>query len=60
VFLLREPISLLEGTIVEGTFHCRKSSDNSRELDVEIHYTSRDPDSTTERSETVVQIFKVQ
>ena len=25
-------------TVVKGTFHCRKSADNSRELDVELHY----------------------
>jgi len=60
LFLLREPISLVEGSIVQGTFHCRKSSENSRELDVEIHYTSRLPDSPATELETIVQIFRVQ
>ena len=47
------------GTVVQGTFKCRKSADNSRELDVEIHYTVQDPDAEAPRSEVVVQLFKV-
>jgi protein arginine N-methyltransferase 3 len=42
LFLLREPIIVEEGTIVSGTFRCRKSEINSRELQVEIHYSVRD------------------
>ncbi|WVQ96014.1 hypothetical protein IAU59_003114 [Kwoniella sp. CBS 9459] len=38
VFLLREPIELSKGQQIEGKFFCRKSEDNSRELDVEIHF----------------------
>jgi hypothetical protein len=26
------------GDTIQGTFNCRKSKENSRELDVEIHY----------------------
>jgi protein arginine N-methyltransferase 3 len=47
-FLLHTPIEvkkgkspmypLTSGDIISGTFYCRKSSNNSRELDVEIHY----------------------
>jgi hypothetical protein len=37
------------GTIVTGTFYCKKSDTNSRELDVEIHYSSRQNAGTTER-----------
>jgi type I protein arginine methyltransferase len=48
------------GTIVEGVFHCRKSPDNSRELDVEVHYTFTHPSDGSTKSETVVQIYKVQ
>ncbi|THH06140.1 hypothetical protein EW145_g4285 [Phellinidium pouzarii] len=44
LFLLKEPIIVHEGTVVSGTFHCRKSADNSRELDVEIHYVVRNAD----------------
>jgi hypothetical protein len=29
------------GTIVAGTFYCKKSDTSSRELDVEIHHSSR-------------------
>ena len=47
------------GTVVQGTFRCRKSADNSRELDVEIHYTVKDPDTDEPPSEVVVQLFKV-
>ncbi|WVR08113.1 hypothetical protein IAU60_005159 [Kwoniella sp. DSM 27419] len=38
VFLLREPITLHPGAKLEGRFFCKKSEDNSRELDVEIHF----------------------
>ena len=47
------------GTIVAGTFYCKKSETNSRELDVEIHYSSRQNAETTEVGDTVVQIYKV-
>jgi protein arginine N-methyltransferase 3 len=47
------------GTIVAGTFYCKKSDTNSRGLDVEIHYSSRQNAGTTEVGDTVVQICKV-
>lgn len=37
-FLLRKPFELSPGQGVVGRFFCRKSADNSRELEVEIHY----------------------
>ncbi|KAI0770721.1 protein arginine N-methyltransferase [Fomes fomentarius] len=58
VFFLREPISVAEGTVVEGTFKCKKSQDNSRELDVEIHYTVKEPEESAP-SDVFVQIYKV-
>ncbi|KAI0292194.1 S-adenosyl-L-methionine-dependent methyltransferase [Multifurca ochricompacta] len=62
IFLLREPVVVTEGTIVAGTFHCRKRENNSRELDVEVHYTVKSG-ASSEGIETpgdvVVQIFKV-
>ncbi|KAF8321754.1 S-adenosyl-L-methionine-dependent methyltransferase [Clavulina sp. PMI_390] len=39
IFLLKEPFRAIEGTTVSGTFHLKKSETNSRELDVEIHYS---------------------
>lgn len=46
------------GSVVHGTFHCRKSETNSRELDVEIHYSvKQDAESTA--SDTIVQMYKV-
>ncbi|KAK4702088.1 type I protein arginine methyltransferase, partial [Phenoliferia sp. Uapishka_3] len=36
LFLLREPITVAEGTVVEGTFRCSKNPENSRELVVEM------------------------
>ena len=46
-----------------GTFHCRKSKTNSRELDVEIHYAVKAGASSETGSETpadvIVQIYKV-
>lgn len=66
VFLLREPIRVRKGTTVSGTFHCKKSKDNSRELDVEIHYMVNDPSSTRDDvdedgapKEMIVQMFTV-
>jgi len=59
LFLLRNPISVHEGTIVQGTFKCKKSEDNTRELDVEIHYTVKDDSTGAEPSEVVVQLYKV-
>ncbi|KAF8272591.1 S-adenosyl-L-methionine-dependent methyltransferase [Lactarius quietus] len=63
IFLLREPIIVTEGTIVTGMFHCRKSTTNSRELDVEIHYAVKAGANSEAGSETpadvVVQIYKV-
>ncbi|KIO25717.1 hypothetical protein M407DRAFT_75351 [Tulasnella calospora MUT 4182] len=66
VFLLREPIRVRKGTTISGTFHCKKSPDNSRELDVEIHYMVDDPsfskdpaDEEGTPKEMIVQMFKV-
>ncbi|WWD20249.1 hypothetical protein CI109_104725 [Kwoniella shandongensis] len=61
VFLLRESITLDKGEEIVGKFYCKKSPTNSRELDVEIHYTvqkSGDSDVQGER-EFTVQAFKV-
>ncbi len=53
-FLLRKPFTLAPGQRVSGRFFCRKSADNSRELDVEIHYALGDkPEGYT------VQTYKV-
>ncbi|KAH8104934.1 S-adenosyl-L-methionine-dependent methyltransferase [Phellopilus nigrolimitatus] len=64
LFLLREPIVVHNGTVVSGTFHCRKSEDNSRELDVEIHYVVRNldgdsVDTAPGGSAMIVQSYKV-
>ncbi|KAJ7205187.1 protein arginine N-methyltransferase [Mycena pura] len=58
LFLLREPIVVVEGSIVSGHFHCVKSKTNSRELDVEIHYSVRLEEGDGV-GETVVQMYKV-
>lgn len=59
IFLLRDPIHAEDGTIVTGSFYCKKSATNSRELDVEIHYSVRQNAETTTVGDTVVQIYKV-
>jgi protein arginine N-methyltransferase 3 len=51
--------SVNTGTIVTGSFYCKKSATNSRELDVEIHYSVRQNAETTIVGDTVVQIYKV-
>jgi len=56
--LLREPITVSEGSIVTGSFHCRKSETNSRELDVEIHYSVKE-DAEAPAGPTIVQMYKV-
>ncbi|THH29363.1 hypothetical protein EUX98_g4825 [Antrodiella citrinella] len=58
LFLLREPIAVREGSVVQGIFKCRKSEGNSRELDVEIHYSVRDPEAT-DVPDVIVQTYKV-
>jgi protein arginine N-methyltransferase 3 len=54
------PIKLgdLTGSIVKGTFYCRKSEVNSRELDVEIHYSVKQ-DAEASASDVIVQMYKV-
>ena len=46
------------GSIVNGTFYCRKSEVNSRELDVEIHYSVKQ-DGEAPASNAIVQMYKV-
>ena len=58
LFLLREPVVADEGTAVEGVFKCRKSAENSRELDVEIHYRVTQGDGE-KPGEVIVQTYKV-
>jgi len=58
LFMLREPISVVEGTVISGTFYCRKSENNSRELEVEIHYQVRNEDES-QGNAVNVQIFRV-
>lgn len=48
----------LLGTVVNGTFHCRKSQTNSRELEVEIHYYVKQ-DTDSQASEIIIQMYKV-
>jgi len=60
VFLLKEPIGLDRGVTVTGTLHCRKSVENSRELDIEFQYRINRPGSKgSDESPLVVQSFKV-
>ncbi|KAF8587688.1 S-adenosyl-L-methionine-dependent methyltransferase [Ramaria rubella] len=58
LFLLREPIKVEEGSTISGTFHCRKSEDNSRELNIEIHYSVTE-EGSSEAKDTVVQMYHV-
>ncbi|KAF8837755.1 S-adenosyl-L-methionine-dependent methyltransferase [Paxillus ammoniavirescens] len=58
LFLLKDPILAEEGTVVSGTFYCKKSEGNSRELDVEIHYSVR-KDAEAPAGDVVVQMYKV-
>ncbi|CCO37766.1 protein arginine N-methyltransferase 3 [Rhizoctonia solani AG-1 IB] len=63
LFLFRNPVDLKEGTCVSGRLHMRKSEDNSRELDAEIHFKVQHPDLHTKEltpaKETVVQSYKI-
>ncbi|EIW81556.1 S-adenosyl-L-methionine-dependent methyltransferase [Coniophora puteana RWD-64-598 SS2] len=58
IFFLREPIVAGDGTIVRGTFSCKKADDNSRELDVEIHYAVQQPGEDA-FGDVIVQMYKV-
>ncbi|ODN78581.1 hypothetical protein L202_04189 [Cryptococcus amylolentus CBS 6039] len=57
-FLLREPIQLAQGEEITGQFRCKKSSSNSRELDVEI-YWKKGVEGQTGDGEYTCQAFKV-
>jgi hypothetical protein len=46
------------GVTVKGTLHCRKSEENSRELDVEFQYHIHHPGNEGD-SPLIVQSFKV-
>ncbi|KAK0201522.1 protein arginine N-methyltransferase [Desarmillaria ectypa] len=59
IFLLREPIVVEEGSKVRGTFYCRKSESNSRELEVEIHYVKQGSTGADESKDLVVQMYTV-
>ena len=43
---------------MQGVFKCHKSEDNSRELNIEIHYAVRDADKA-DLGDAVIQTFKV-
>ncbi|KAF9525547.1 protein arginine N-methyltransferase [Crepidotus variabilis] len=58
IFMLREPFMVSEGSLVVGRFLCTKNEKNSRELNVEIHYSVKDNESS-QPGPTVVQFFKV-
>ncbi|KAJ3759216.1 S-adenosyl-L-methionine-dependent methyltransferase [Lentinula raphanica] len=60
LFLLKEPFVVDEGFVVSGHFHCHKSDSNSREIDIEIHYTVQDVASQTPSQDVVVEMFKIQ
>lgn len=50
----------ISGTVIQGTFKCRKNEDNSRELEVEILYRVFGPDDPPNlESEATLQIFTV-
>lgn len=58
VFLLREAITLGSGDTISGRFYCKKSTTNSRELDVEIHYEVA-TDGNAASAGMTVQMYKV-
>lgn len=51
----------LPGVTVAGTFHCRKSEGNSRELEVEFQYRINHPGNLGNEGDSpiIVQSFKV-
>ncbi|TRM62093.1 S-adenosyl-L-methionine-dependent methyltransferase [Schizophyllum amplum] len=59
LLFLREPITVSEGTVVYGSFHCKKSTTNSRELDVEVHYSTKPSVDAPATEDTVVQMYKI-
>jgi len=58
LFMLREPFMVSEGSVINGVFYCKKNRTNTRELDVEIHY-SIEENAESHPSDTIVQIFRV-
>lgn len=58
LFMLKDPITVTEGTTVKGTFSCRKSDTNSRELEVEIRYVVKQ-EGDDQAGDAFVQSYKV-
>ncbi|KAF9450547.1 protein arginine N-methyltransferase [Macrolepiota fuliginosa MF-IS2] len=58
LFMLPEPITVTQDSAVTGSFHLRKRETNSRELDVEIHYSVKLNEETV-ATDTLVQMYKV-
>ncbi|KAK7025560.1 hypothetical protein VNI00_015913 [Paramarasmius palmivorus] len=59
LFILREPFIADEGTVIAGQFCCKKSEENSRELEIEIRYIVKaSEEEASEEQDVVVQIFK--
>ncbi|KAH6912597.1 arginine N-methyltransferase 3 [Coprinopsis sp. MPI-PUGE-AT-0042] len=56
LFMLKEPFWASEGSTVTGTFYCHKSENNSRELNVEIHYSVHGDNGP---GPTIVQMYNV-
>ena len=58
LFMLREPFMASEGSVINGFFYCKKSRTNTRELDIEIHYSIQE-NAESQPGDTIVQIFRV-
>ena len=52
-------LRLHPGTVVQGMFSCRKCDNNSRELQVEIHYKVRESAEADASGDVIVQMFTV-
>jgi len=58
LFMLPEPITVTQDSLVTGSFHLHKREANSRELEVEIHYSVKLNDETP-ATQAVVQMYQV-
>ncbi|SCZ88312.1 BZ3500_MvSof-1268-A1-R1_Chr10-2g02915 [Microbotryum saponariae] len=58
MFLLKEPIQVEAGTVIEGSFKCSKNPENSRELVVEVTWTVHAKAEEPKRS-VKAQVWKV-
>ncbi|UZJ55199.1 hypothetical protein CBS101457_004519 [Exobasidium rhododendri] len=59
-FVLKEPIEVEEDSVIVGELGCKPNEENTREVDVEIHYSVRNPSDAVKAGKKSVETRTVQ